>query len=56
MRTTAVKTVPRTVDQKSSRVIQDDGKARREIAPGIPFLQRGLLLGQLSSSHSSFFC
>ena len=36
MKMTAVKTVPRTEDQKSSRTIEDDGKARREIVPGRP--------------------
>ena len=36
MRMTAVKAASRTVDQKISKAIEDDGKARGEIAPGRP--------------------
>jgi len=34
LRMTAVKAVVRTEDQKGSRKTEDDGKVRREIAPG----------------------
>jgi len=37
MRMTAVKAVLRTEDKKSSRKIENDGKARRDIAPGAIF-------------------
>ena len=38
MRMTAVKTVPRAVVQKGSRAVEDDEKAKRELAPGCPVL------------------
>ena len=36
IRITAVKTKARTVVQKGSRTIEDDGKAKRKLAPGCP--------------------
>jgi len=46
MRMTAVKTVSWTVVQKGSRTIEDDGKAKRKLAPGCPiFTERGTNLG-----------
>jgi len=36
MRMTAVKTVSRTVVQKGSRTIEDDGKAKLKLARGCP--------------------
>jgi len=39
---TAVKTVSRTVVQKSSRTIEDNGKAKRNLAPG-PIFTGGFL-------------
>ena len=54
MRMTAVKTVPRAVFQSDSRAIEDDGKAKRKLAPGCPIFTEGLFFSAFVGNCVSY--